>query len=1377
MIIEEVSQNNLSHVGAETEDSLLRNRKANPFVDENPKTIIFIDSQLQIPASYFETEEQNARVYLLNSSEDGISQISQVLAQYEEIKSVQIFSHGSSAALQLGASRLSVETLPSHRQELSNWSNSLTAEADILCFGCNLAAGVNGQGFVNELATITGADIAASTNLTGSGNLGGDWNLEYQTGSIETNPAVPGILVGQQDILLYTFDRSSYTAASVLDFTKFGYTYDKDTNSADGNRFATLPSNAAQRTGLEVRKNAANLTQAEINAFVNAVKTLKSTKVVTDNGITTNVYDQFVATHTSMRDAQGRIGPDGNVLRNPGHSGSAFLPWHRTFLNEFEEALQKVNPNVTIPYWDWTDQTSSLNKLFVNSFLGPNGTASSASEVLSGPFSRAQGWRLREDLTGSRWNGLSTTTVGLTRQFGGATGTTSLGTTANVAFALRSNDYLTFRDRLESGAGLHDIAHRWIGGTMGNVVASANDPVFWMLHANVDRIWAEWQLNNHWGNSFYPASGQPYGHNLNDLFFPWDRGAIKIAADLKDLLPNIPKTVDITRITDNVGSSTGMVPRGGSTDDQAPVLSGSLSNPLEAGEVLVVFRNGIRRGTATVNAESWSYSDTGLTAGTTYSYTARVIESASANFSGNQGPLSSAYKITIQPVNSSSSPQFKLMTGEGSSAKPLVIGHDAEENTSLSHQTKLNQAGIDSVIDDALQYWAVQGLGTQNLQRLENTKILVEDLGGSVLGTADPQRNVIRIDDDAAGQGWSISFDALTPSKVDLLSILAHEIGHILGYDHSVMGESLGPGERRLPLDFNNTHHPNQLFKTPTYPKALVGVAEISTDLINSGVVSPGNSIGRMRVKGDYQQLADSTLTIEIAGCGQGQLDVLEISGQAAIAGKLNLYFLDDFEPQAGDSFVFLKSSAIHGKFDQINVFGLNYGYDFELEEQDGKYILRVLGPKGSCQIENSEQTNQDCSSRYRFSSHGFASTRAELTADRQGAVYNPAFGEDLLTGHYLYQFHGGHDGHQTVDANFFVPITQQEPEMLASVLRGEAPPEWAIAQPMPESQPPDKKHDHSNPDLSDGSQNSLKGGPVHGSADHRHDSVAGLASGVHRHSLGRDSIGFSPDFGGHNHDLSENLEDVDHTGHHQNLAINSTDHSHQIGAAAAASALGRSHSSHQHSDTEDAHDHSHGSDAVGLGTDYGFDSHTHSTESGESSHNDAGPNSIAQHSHDSHLESHSTRQRLVSLGDSELPITISHSSHARIHSNRIMNSGHGLALDAPILELIHLQKSGKTEHRLGFHSTAEIPLERIQPGDPHASLHTDDDPAEDLSNLLDELLLKTLLIALTISQTTRENIKPSWDQNSTSSSSIRPHVFRMRQLLRQLFVAFKYLR
>ena len=103
----------------------------------------------------------------------------------------------------LGTARLSADTLEFYTQQLRNWGEAFAADGDILFYGCNLAEGQFGQSLVARIADLTGADVAASDDPTGSEALGGDWSLEVATGSIETaslSVALEGLLGGSFSI-------------------------------------------------------------------------------------------------------------------------------------------------------------------------------------------------------------------------------------------------------------------------------------------------------------------------------------------------------------------------------------------------------------------------------------------------------------------------------------------------------------------------------------------------------------------------------------------------------------------------------------------------------------------------------------------------------------------------------------------------------------------------------------------------------------------------------------------------------------------------------------------------------------------------------------------------------------------------------------------------------------------------------------------------------------------------------------------------------------------------------------------------------------------------------------------------------------------------
>ncbi len=320
----------------------------------------------------------------------------------------------------------------------------------------------------------------------------------------------------------FNFTTEAVRPADTLDYEALGYTYD------------TLPIQGTN-TNLNIRKNAASLTADEISRFINAVKVLKSTINPASDGTPISIYDQFVATHLGSFDVAGRLQPNGVAFANPGHMGTPFLPWHRELLHQFELMLQVVDPTVTIPYWDYTDRSATQNIIFKDNFMGPNGTGSVNFAVQSGFFSAANGWLQRQDLSGKTWVGRSTQTQPLKRKLAAWT---DLPTTTQVNDALAKITYKDFVNSVERT--VHNNLHGWVGGSLGNVGTSPNDPMFWLLHGNIDRLWAQWQANGHWGSAWYPAKTDSYGQALNDLMWPWDQGRMSAAADLQALIPGRP---------------------------------------------------------------------------------------------------------------------------------------------------------------------------------------------------------------------------------------------------------------------------------------------------------------------------------------------------------------------------------------------------------------------------------------------------------------------------------------------------------------------------------------------------------------------------------------------------------------------------------------------------------------------------------------------------------------------------------------------------------------------------------------------------------------------------------------------------------------------
>ncbi len=255
---------------------------------------------------------------------------------------------------------------------------------------------------------------------------------------------------------------------------------------------------------MTVRKNQAALTPAEKRRFVSALHELKRS----------GRYDTFVTTHNAF------IMSDRDDAERVGHRSPSFLPWHRRFLLDFERALQSVDADVTLPYWDWTADRTPRSSLWAPDFLGGTGR-SRDGRVMDGPFARS----------GDRWT-ITVRVDGrdfLRRNLGA--GGLPLPTRAEVDSVLAMDTYDMppwnsgsdgFRNHLEGwrGVNLHNRVHVWVGGQMATGV-SPNDPVFWLHHAFIDKLWADWQAR-HPDSPYLPGGGTRDVVDLDETMRPWN---------------------------------------------------------------------------------------------------------------------------------------------------------------------------------------------------------------------------------------------------------------------------------------------------------------------------------------------------------------------------------------------------------------------------------------------------------------------------------------------------------------------------------------------------------------------------------------------------------------------------------------------------------------------------------------------------------------------------------------------------------------------------------------------------------------------------------------------------------------------------------------
>lgn len=293
---------------------------------------------------------------------------------------------------------------------------------------------------------------------------------------------------------------------------------------------------------MRIRKNARLLTTQERDDFVAAILALKATPHPVHS--TLSIYDYYVTLHKA---ATAVVRSGTTTALNMAHFSDAFLPWHRELLLRFENELRAFYPNVTIPYWDWT-YPGAGDPLFADDYMSPvRGTTSSSLAsgyfAFNAPTTLPSFWP--PGLPGFRVRGALDTVPGsvdvpLRRNVPGFSDTAlQTATTTGVALldtALGFGVYQGasgFRQFFEAGGldpsdgvnknGPHAAFHFWFGGQshMSNPAVSPNDPMFWMHHANVDRIWAFWQRDGHGGSAFYPATTTPAVFGLNDPMWPY----------------------------------------------------------------------------------------------------------------------------------------------------------------------------------------------------------------------------------------------------------------------------------------------------------------------------------------------------------------------------------------------------------------------------------------------------------------------------------------------------------------------------------------------------------------------------------------------------------------------------------------------------------------------------------------------------------------------------------------------------------------------------------------------------------------------------------------------------------------------------------------
>jgi tyrosinase len=246
---------------------------------------------------------------------------------------------------------------------------------------------------------------------------------------------------------------------------------------------------------VRVRKDAETLTVVERNRFLAAFAAFNN------RGL--GRFSDFRNVHTSAGDPEA-------------HGRAGFLPWHRAFLLDLERELQQIDPSVALPYWRF-DRPAP--RLFTREFMGVADLATGT--VLFSGANPLQFWA-------------TDGTPGIVRRprFNPRTQPSgALDELVTLTLGGPGDLHEQFR-RMEINP--HGTAHTSFTGSISSIPTAAKDPLFFLLHANVDRLWAKWQWIRRRANSLdvraysrQGAAGGPgatrVGHNLQDTMWPWNQ--------------------------------------------------------------------------------------------------------------------------------------------------------------------------------------------------------------------------------------------------------------------------------------------------------------------------------------------------------------------------------------------------------------------------------------------------------------------------------------------------------------------------------------------------------------------------------------------------------------------------------------------------------------------------------------------------------------------------------------------------------------------------------------------------------------------------------------------------------------------------------------
>ncbi|WP_205119519.1 putative Ig domain-containing protein [Paramagnetospirillum kuznetsovii] len=173
-------------------------RAADPAKDNGRKEVVFVDTSLADYKTLEAAVKEGVGIVEIDGGQSGLAQMAKWAETHTGYDSIAILSHGAEGMVKIGTDIVTDAQLSdaTTQAELAEIGHALKTGGDLLLYGCDVAKGEDGQQLVNDLAAATGADVAASDDVTGKS---GDWTLEYGA----SGPVTPGVFApGQLDAYL-----------------------------------------------------------------------------------------------------------------------------------------------------------------------------------------------------------------------------------------------------------------------------------------------------------------------------------------------------------------------------------------------------------------------------------------------------------------------------------------------------------------------------------------------------------------------------------------------------------------------------------------------------------------------------------------------------------------------------------------------------------------------------------------------------------------------------------------------------------------------------------------------------------------------------------------------------------------------------------------------------------------------------------------------------------------------------------------------------------------------------------------------------------------------------------------------------------------------